>query len=55
MQDRSGEVLAVAITFGCLTWISVGLRIFVRAWMLKAFGLDDWTMIISQGRIERLN
>lgn len=40
--------LAVNITFFVLSWISVGLRILVRAGMLRAFGSDDWTMLATQ-------
>ncbi|KAF1986278.1 hypothetical protein K402DRAFT_421485 [Aulographum hederae CBS 113979] len=48
MQDRSGEVLAVAILFACLTWITVLLRVYVRGYLLRSFGLDDWTMVATQ-------
>ncbi|KAF2167879.1 hypothetical protein M409DRAFT_53830 [Zasmidium cellare ATCC 36951] len=40
--------LAVNITFFILSWLSVGLRILVRAGMLRAFGSDDWTMLATQ-------
>ena len=30
MDDRSGQVLGVAITFLVLAWITVGLRSYVR-------------------------
>ncbi|SMQ47647.1 unnamed protein product [Zymoseptoria tritici ST99CH_3D7] len=40
--------LAVNITFFALTWITVSLRVLVRAAMLRAFGSDDWTMLITQ-------
>lgn len=40
--------LAVNITFFILSWLAVGLRILVRAGMLRAFGWDDWTMLGTQ-------
>ncbi|KAF2193688.1 hypothetical protein K469DRAFT_745185 [Zopfia rhizophila CBS 207.26] len=47
MENRSGEVLAVAGLFFALTWLTVGLRVYVRAGMLKIFGKDDWTMVVT--------
>lgn len=47
-DDRSGGVLAVAVTFLTLTWMVVPLRIYVRAVLTKAFGLDDVLLIITQ-------
>ncbi|KAI4594999.1 hypothetical protein KJ359_007250 [Pestalotiopsis sp. 9143b] len=47
-DDRSGGVLAVAVTFLTLTWLVVPLRIYVRAVLTKAFGLDDVLLIITQ-------
>lgn len=40
--------LAVNITFFILSWVAVGLRIIVRAGMLRAFGSDDWVMLATQ-------
>ncbi|KJZ71691.1 hypothetical protein HIM_08929 [Hirsutella minnesotensis 3608] len=31
-----------------LTWLAVGLRIYVRAYMTKSFQIDDWFMVIAQ-------
>jgi hypothetical protein len=47
MDDRSREVLAVAVVFFILSWVSVALRIYVRAFMLKSFGHDDWIMLLT--------
>ena len=47
-NGKKDEVLAIAILFFILTWISVGLRCFVRATIVRAFGWDDWTMLGSQ-------
>lgn len=47
MNNRSREVLAVAILFFILTWITVGLRIYVRAIMLKIWEQDDWWMVVT--------
>lgn len=47
MEDRSGQVLGVAITFLITTWITITLRCYVRVFMVKAFGVDDWTMLAT--------
>jgi len=62
MDDRSGHVLGVAITFLVLSWVTVSLRCYVRSvlpfssmsvphiyrtFMVKAFGLDDYLMVIT--------
>jgi hypothetical protein len=47
MQDRSQEVLGVGLSFAILSWLSVGIRVYVRAVMQKAFGLDDWLIVLT--------
>jgi hypothetical protein len=41
MDDRRNEVLAVAILFLILAWITVSLRAYVRVVMMKTWGIDD--------------
>ena len=36
----------IAILFMLLAYLFVGLRIYVRAWLLRSFGIDDWLMVI---------
>jgi hypothetical protein len=47
MEDRSQQVLAVALVFIILAWITVGLRVYVRAFMLRTFALDDWLIVVT--------
>ncbi|KAL5381739.1 hypothetical protein DPSP01_006926 [Paraphaeosphaeria sporulosa] len=49
MQERGGQVAAVAILFLILTWVTVGLRCYVRISIVKAFGLDDKLMVLTLG------
>jgi hypothetical protein len=50
-EDYNGEQLVViSIFFLCLTFISVGLRVFVRIWIMKSFQWDDWLMVVAQVR-----
>ena len=51
MEDRSKEILAVAVFFITLSWIFVLLRVYVKVFMLKNFGLDDWLMVLTIVRI----
>ncbi|KAK5130562.1 hypothetical protein LTR08_001942 [Meristemomyces frigidus] len=48
-DSKKNQVLAVAIIFTVLSWVTVCLRIWVRAGMLGNFGRDDWTMLATQG------
>ncbi|EKG14870.1 integral membrane protein [Macrophomina phaseolina MS6] len=49
MDDRSQQVLAIGTTFFILAWIVVLLRIYVRAYMIKSWGVDDWVMMLALG------
>ena len=44
-------IIGVSGLFLALSWIAVSMRIYVRAVMLRCFGLDDWLMVISCVRI----
>ncbi|PSK42596.1 hypothetical protein B9Z65_4510 [Elsinoe australis] len=44
-DDRSQEVLALAIVFLTLSTITMATRIYVRVALIKAMGSDDWTML----------
>jgi hypothetical protein len=47
--DYNGyQLVAVAITFLILTYISVGLRCFVRIRITRVFAVDDWIMLVAQ-------
>ena len=49
--ENNGMPLAItASLFLALTWTSVFLRTYVRAFMLKGFLVDDWFMLIAQVR-----
>lgn len=47
MEDRSGQVLAVNVAFFSLTWIFMMLRVYTRAYLIKSFGTDDWSMVAA--------
>lgn len=46
MDDRSGEVLAVAILFFVLCWITVSLRTYCRWRVIHSFGIDDKLLVM---------
>lgn len=46
MQDRSGQLRAVLITFLVLGYVFVGLRCYVRVKFTK-FGVDDFLALLS--------
>ncbi|KAF2226016.1 hypothetical protein BDZ85DRAFT_192603 [Elsinoe ampelina] len=47
MDDRSQEVLAVAIVMLIVTVVAMSLRVYVRLFMIKAVGADDYTMLAT--------
>ena len=49
-EYNGASLVATAITFLTLSWISVLLRIYVRAFRTNCFQLDDWFMVIGQVR-----
>lgn len=46
-NDRGPRLQAVAITLVVITVTSFLLRAYVRTQMVKAFGLDDWFMMVA--------
>lgn len=47
VAGRGPEVLGVAGMFLALSTISVGLRCYTRAVIVKSFGLDDWSAFVA--------
>ncbi|KUI61201.1 hypothetical protein VP1G_08378 [Cytospora mali] len=49
LAQYNGEALVgTAVSFLVLTYISVGLRTYVRAFLTKGFLADDWLMLAAQ-------
>ena len=46
-DDLRPQVYAVMILFWIMTYVIVGLRVYVRAVMIKSFGKDDIAMIVT--------
>ncbi|KAH0362214.1 integral membrane protein, partial [Aureobasidium melanogenum] len=47
MYDRSTQILAVCVLFFILSWLSVGLRVYVKSRLLKQVGWDDAAMLAT--------
>lgn len=47
-ENNGGPLVGTAAAFLALSWVSVLLRTYVRAIMLKGFQADDWFMVIAQ-------
>lgn len=51
--DSNGSALvATAVTMLTFSWLSVGLRSFVRAKLTNGFQWDDWVMLAAQVRYQ---
>jgi len=46
-DDRSGPLFGVDVAALVIAWIAVTLRNYVRIRIVKAFGLDDWLMLVA--------
>lgn len=51
VPNRGPELLAVNIAFVITAVFACALRCFVRVRMVKAFGLDDWLMVLATVRL----
>ncbi|KAH8654953.1 hypothetical protein BGZ60DRAFT_568081 [Tricladium varicosporioides] len=40
-------IAAIGITFTTVSLLVVCLRIYVRGWIVKALGIDDWTIVVT--------
>ena len=49
-QYNGGALVGTAVSFLALTYLSVGLRTYVRAFLTKCFLADDWLMLAAQVR-----
>lgn len=47
-SSRNHQVLAVAVIFATISWISMLMRVYVRRFLIKAWGRDDWAMVATQ-------
>ncbi|KAH1531878.1 hypothetical protein KXX61_003147, partial [Aspergillus fumigatus] len=50
LNGRSEAIVAATSVFLALSLVTVCLRCFVRARVVRAFGLDDWTMVAGRRR-----
>jgi len=50
VPNRGPELLAVNIAFVTTAILACLLRCYVRLFMVKAFGRDDWLMVIATVR-----
>lgn len=47
-QYNGGALVGTAVSFLVLTYVSVGLRTYVRTFLTKGFSFDDWLMLAAQ-------
>lgn len=46
-KNQLTTLLAISLTFLILCWISVALRVYARAIVLRTLGRDDASMVVS--------
>lgn len=47
IENRGPELFAIDVTFMVAAIIASSLRCYVRVFMVKAFGRDDWLMLFA--------
>ncbi len=47
-ESKAGTIIGVSVAFAATSLVILLLRLFVRVRILKAAGLDDWTMLAAQ-------
>jgi hypothetical protein len=48
IESRATQIAAIGYTFLILSSIATCLRVYCRAFVIKAFALDDWFAVIAQ-------
>ena len=48
IESRATQIAAIGYTFVILSTIATCLRVYCRAFVIKAFALDDWFAVIAQ-------
>jgi len=48
IESRAAEIAGTAYAFLILSTIATCLRVYCRAFVIKAFALDDWFAVIAQ-------
>jgi type IV secretory pathway TrbD component len=43
-ESMAGGLIAFSVTMALVNVIVVALRFYVRIWMIRKFGLDDWAV-----------
>jgi hypothetical protein len=51
IDDRAPLIAAVGILFLVLTWVAVSLRCYIKIFLTKPFGLDDWLSVAALVRL----
>jgi hypothetical protein len=50
VPNRGPELQAVGYVLLILAFITLTLRCYVRVFLVKSFGLDDWAMLVAMVR-----
>ena len=45
--SAADEILSITGVFCALALVVIMVRVYVRAWMLRFFGPDDWTIMLA--------
>lgn len=49
-EYNGGRLVGATIALLALSWITIGLRTYTRAVIMRSFQADDWLMLVAQVR-----
>lgn len=49
-DNRGPDIIVTNIAFGTVALLTVFLRCYTRAIIIRAFGTDDWIMVVATVR-----
>lgn len=47
LQPKAHLMIGFGVTFFVLVWVSIATRVYVRLFMIRAFGWDDVTLLMA--------
>jgi hypothetical protein len=47
VEDRAVTMVGVSTAFFTLAWLAFFLRVLVKSYIMRSFGIDDWLMVVT--------
>ena len=47
LRFQTNQIIQIGIAFLVLSWVAIALRVYTRTCLIKAFGHEDWAMLVA--------